>query len=1203
MEVIASLAPMPGEEAVAGGVVTGPWLSVNSDSAALLYRFTPHVLEVRALAAPALEIPEALATLNTAQLPGDAAEDLAMLLVNPVTLNATTFLMIYVRDMLSQTGRLYAFNPYTLALYTVSAEVPHNVCSFSVSAPICVGGGSSTEWEFSIACFGLPGGKSLFGNLTIGTDSAQLTSLAKHRTHAHKSDIVSSHVLVMPGGSGRAIAFLCAASGQVFVLEYNPYGVHQVLSVGTIPEEPKLGGAARVAAVALSEDTCLLSVGYNASAHRGASAAVATHEVTIKRNMRPDQPMATSFKGLVYLEGSLPDNGDDPAERTPALLTGAKIASLAICDMRHDARPPRTPPAVVIVALASASPSSCRPSGVVFGFLNTWALEKGASQPSQITSQCAMVPGVAFGMHLSSKSTLIEVVTDKNVLVGDVLAGPTRGADLSCHHGIGMPLDIGAYTGASSDFAYSTPVRTALVEQRRRMDGELFIDLLLRMAGISGTKPSSAYPPRTPAALQALIERVGSSDLDDLKRHCLAYYLILDQSAGALVSAHDLYSECSADLAAASVEAEKYARDRLVPRHFEYLMRGYWLMDHGQTATSISYFADPSVIADWAPKILRTAVAAGAYHEAAQLLNSATALMQPRLDEQPSEAPIVMEALLNCSFARAFTFQRQSASTTPELRRALLAQMYAFALSAHSRRSVADQLASLPLDGIEEAALEEHCLGPDVPAYAQDFLALHYVNRGRYAEAIVLFKSIARTEEGLHLSEAQKRKRDERSAMVQNLTMLLPAAQRWLVQELESSGDARGDCRLSSNHTADEADGESVIHDLGRSRTMDVDNAPPFDHADDEVVARTRAALPGVSMAAQLSAPLSASKSARLLKPVVGMHGALQSSSHPLLRVLVKQMAVASASAVASQPAAPIRMGDTRIASVSVQSIQKELPTGEQFTAEPATPVAMTPDRSLSGDTSASVVTSSPGAGLGSAPLVPLTKTPRPVNLTPIRMPFSGPPSTPRHEHAQGQQEETPLRPGHLTNAGQTPGRSVFAVPVVTETPQIAKRVPGGFPMPAGVSRSPFEMAKLKSIAKTSESTSAKDIHQISPARPKPSRKARGDAEASIQRYNLRHRSGLPADGQASEGHHDIEEVDTANAAVAPTRSKTAASDLEMAQSTPGPKARSRTKQPKAAAIDELATSSKRSAANYERSARLTDNVASKPTSRTRKRE
>ncbi|KAJ2756826.1 hypothetical protein GGI19_000552 [Coemansia pectinata] len=1191
MEVIASLAPMPGalagEESVVGGVVTGPWLSANSDLA-LLYRFTPHLLEVRALAAPALEIPEALATLNTAQLHGDTVEDLAISLVNPVTLNATTFLLIYVRDTLSQTARLYAFNPYTLALYTVSAEMPHNICSFSVSAPICAGGGSSTEWEFSIACFGLPGGKLLLGNLTVGTDSAQLTALARHRTHAHKSDIVSSYVLVMPGGSGRAIVFLCTASGQVLVLEYNPYGAHQVLSVGTIPEESKLGGAACVTAAALNEDSCIISVGYNASAHWGTSAAVATHEVTIKRNKRPDQPMVTAFKGLVRLEGSLSDNGEDPAERTPALLVGAKIASLAIYDMRHEARPPCAPPALVVVALASAGASSYRPSGVVFGFLNSWVFEKGASQLSPMTSQCAAVPGAVFGMHLSSKSTLIEVVTDKNVLVGDVLAGPTSGADLNCHHGIGMPLDIGAYTGASSDFAYSTPVRTALVEQRRRMDGELFIDLLLRMAGISGTKSSSAYPPRTSAALQALIERVGSSDLDDLKRHCLAYYMILDQSAGALVSAHGLYTECNTDLAAASIDAAKYACDRLVPRHFEYLMRGYWLMDHGQTAASISYFADPSVIADWAPKILRTAVAAGAYHEAAQLLNSATALMQPRLDEQPSEAPVVMEVLLHCSFARAFTFQRQRASTTPELRRALLAQMYAFALSAHSRRSVADQLASLPLDGIEEAALEEHCFGPDVPVYAKDFLALHYVNRGRYAEAIRLFKSIASTEEGLHLSDAQKRKRDERSAMVQNLTMLLPAAQKWLVQELESSSDA-----------VDKATGEPAIHDFGRSRTMDVDNAPPFGHVDDEIVAHTRAGPPGISLAAQLVAPLSASKSARLLKPVVGMHGALQSSSHPLLRVLVKQMSAASA--VTSQLAAPIRMGDARTTPVSVQSRQKELPTSEKVTAEPTTPVTMVPDRNLPGDISARAVTSSPA-------LISATQTPRPVISTPIRMPFSGPPSTPRHAHAQGQHEETPSRPNHLTNAGQTPGRSVFAVPVVTETPQIAKRVPGSFPLPAGVSRSPFEMATLKSIAKTSESTAAKDVREMSPARPKPLRKTRGDAEAnteaSIQRYNLRHRSGLPADGQTSENHQDIGEVDAANAAVALARSKPGASDLKMAQSTLGPKARPRTKQPKAAAaLDELATSSKRSATNYERSVRSSDNVVSKPTSRTRKRE
>ncbi|KAJ2024174.1 hypothetical protein GGI06_001105 [Coemansia sp. S85] len=816
--------------------------------------------------------------------------------------------------------------------------------------------------------------------------------------------------------------------------------------------------------------------------------------------------MTSTFKGLVYLEGSLPDISDDASESSSALLTNAKIARLAIYDMQHEVRAPQ---ALTVVALASASVDSCGLKGDVFGFLNTWVLEKGASQLSQTKSQCATVPGAAFGMHLSSNLAVIEVATDKNVLAGDVLTEAARGADPSCHHGIGMPPDIGAYTGASSDFAYPNPVRTALVEQRRRMDGELFIDLLLSMAGISGAKSSSAYPPRTSAALQALIGRIGSSDLDDLKQHCLVYYLILDHSANALVSEHGLYTEGNTDPTAASAEAATYARDRLVPRNFEYLMRGYWLMDHGQTAASISYFADPSVIADWSPKILRTAVAAGAYHPAAQLLNSATALAQPRLDERPSEAPAVMEVLLHCSFARAFTFQRQRASTAPELRRALLAQMYVFALSAHSRRAVADQLASLPLDGIEEAALEEHCLSPDVPAYAKDFLALHYVNCGRYTEAIRLFKALAGAEEGMHLSDAQRRKHDERSAMVQNLTMLLPVAQRWLVQELEPGCDASGDGHIPSSVAVDKATGEPGLHDSGRSHTMDIDNAPPYDQVDDEAVARST----GIPMAVQITVPLSASKSARLLRPVVGMHGALQSPSHPLLRVLVKQMSAAStsASAVSSQPVTPSRMGDIRDA------------------------------------------------------------------------------------RASSAQEDTPSKPSRLSNAGHTPpGRNVFAVPAATETPQVAQRVTGGFPMPTGVSRSPFEMAKVKSMAKSREP--AEEINLTSPARPRPSRKARDGADASTQRYNLRNRSGLPADGPANEGHSDIGGSDA-------TQPKASTSGSKEDQNTPVPKARSRTRQPKPADPDELAALSKRSAASYERSARSSDTTAAKPTSRTRKRE
>ncbi|KAJ2644936.1 hypothetical protein GGH99_008337, partial [Coemansia sp. RSA 1285] len=91
------------------------------------------------------------------------------------------------------------------------------------------------------------------------------------------------------------------------------------------------------------------------------------------------------------------------------------------------------------------------------------------------------------------------------------------------------------------------------------------------------------------------IARIDSSDLDNLKKHCIVYYLVLDYAADHLVSSNGTYAEFEDDsLAHVNSLAMRYANETIIPRHFVYLMRGYWLMDHGQITAGVSYLSDPT---------------------------------------------------------------------------------------------------------------------------------------------------------------------------------------------------------------------------------------------------------------------------------------------------------------------------------------------------------------------------------------------------------------------------------------------------------------------------------------------------------------------------------------------------------------------------------------------------------------------------------
>ncbi|KAJ1742012.1 hypothetical protein LPJ79_003071 [Coemansia sp. RSA 1821] len=923
MDLAASVAQLPGvalHEPVCGGLAFKQTTTYNAD-VCLLFRFTAHLLEVRNLAIPSLESAEALATLSTSQLYANTVEDLEISLVQPVVLNDTQHLLVFARETLSETGRLYAFNPFTLNVCRVAARVPYHVYSLCLSNAILAGQGSSTEWEFAVVCFGLGAGRIMLGNLNISFDGSQLTAMKKFNVDEKHGKVLCAHAAERPDSEGRVLVVLGMESGSIAVLEYEPFAGGRITLVHTSADAAQLGPISRVTLACVDKKNLLLCAGHQTG--------VALHSVKLGTAIHVEFVTAQQ----IYSDNATEDVNvvdlhvlDASDEQTTTIAMLSTTGSVGKVEQRGRAR-----------VNGRRSTATTLPSDS--STFVAWEFDKQSASLKEVVRQDAA--DVALGMHISGRAQQVEVVTPWKLLLGATLA-PQPALDLE--------TDELAWLNASNAFVYAASVRQATLARRKRMDGELFIDLLLHMAGTR----RSAYPPRTAADQRALVARVTDSDLDPMKQQCILYYLALDTGSSALVVDKE-YVEQDTDASQNEV-ADQYVQDVRLPRHFTYLMRGYWLMDHAQVAAGIPYLADPSVVADWAFKILDCAAAE---HPAAALvfLDSATALLPPRLGSQPTEAPLVMSVLLRSDLNRAFSFQRQYA-TQPELRQALLAQLFEFALSANSRRSIADRLATLPFDGVEEHALAAHCLNEGAAAYARDFLALHYVNCGRYAEAIRLFRAADMQTEGTEALDAmQRKKRDERRAMVRSLTMLLPDAQRDAVEEL----DAEPQQSLTSK-------------------------AAPI-------------SVPSV--------PLSATKSVRLNSRAVGVRG---TPSHPLLRVLMRQMAVERHA-------------------MEEDASKANVPS----TPEPAS-------RTAGGTNQATTPWKTPMTSL------PLTDA--------LRVPLSGYPSTPR--------QMSPA--SRLANAGRTPAHGLLSQNMIDDSAdsKSAKEVPGSFPEPP-VTRSPFAKAKQQS--------------------------------------------------------------------------------------------------------------------------------------------
>ncbi|KAJ2616110.1 hypothetical protein H4S08_000922 [Coemansia sp. RSA 1365] len=1012
MEIAADIERLPGISAgtaIAGGLASG-----DGSSACLLYRYTTQLLEVRCLTTVGLGAAEALGTVSTTQLQLNAVEDLEITLVEPVTLNDTSYMLIFTREQLTQEGRLYTFNPFTLGIQRIKATVPYSPTSLSVSAAVEAGQGSSTEWEFAVLSFGLAGGRVLVGNLTIGIDGAQLTALKSTILDGHRCSVTASCAMECPDKSGRVVVFSGLESGHVAVLEYSPFNGSRTALARSVADGAQLGPVTRVAAVTLDERRIALCAGHGGG---GAPVTLATYIVQIGGKGAEAAVELTHF-GAAALQLAPGANEEQHVTELPA---ATQLVDVCVVNMHISGQADNKIPEVVVAALGS----DCKAANGVF---SAWVIDEQARHLDCISQQ--HVPGRSelLGMRIAGATQQPEVVDVRHLLLGDALCG--NGYE-STQHGLDQSLDISAYVADADAFAYIHSVRREIAERRRQLGGELFIDSLLAMAEIA----EGMYPPRTAADRQALTEQIGSSGLDGVKQRCLAYYLVLD-------------SDASGEAAA------QYARDVQIPRHFARLVRGYWMMDHGQPEVGVALLADPAVEADWALRVLEAAHAHP--HASLTFLRSATSLAVPRLATQPGAASLTMSALLNCAFTRAFSFQRRAA---PAVRRALLTQLLEFALSPRAKRTTAARLAALPFDAAEDAALAEYCLRPGAPPHARDFLALHCVDSGRYAEAIRLLNAAIADDEAKVPDAAHRRKRVERQALVRNLSLLLPAAQRAAIEEPGSTPVFESASALASAHVQ-------------------------------VVPAAVPAILPPV--------PLSASKAAR--RPaIVDSRGAPQSSAHPLMRVLMRQMAgemPASATTVPTTPGTP----------------------PQQRVSAPQSP---------------------PSAALQ-------------------RVPFSGPPTTPRDLKASPK-----FSPAELRDAGQTPARtSIMArATIVAESPTAYRRVPGAFPEPSHPSRSPFAKARQSAFQPSPRNNTP---------RPSPSTHAVVRNSSVKRRYNLRNRSAQSTDSNST-----------------PSKERSSDSSVDSTR-------KSKQQEQKQAA--------RKSARNYERSLLQSAETPSTPSTRSRKR-
>ncbi|KAI8899601.1 nuclear pore complex assembly-domain-containing protein [Globomyces pollinis-pini] len=297
-----------------------------------------------------------------------------------------------------------------------------------------------------------------------------------------------------------------------------------------------------------------------------------------------------------------------------------------------------------------------------------------------------------------------------------------------------------------SQFPYKNQMGKSIVEMRKLLNGELFIDKFL---GIFGVDPK-LYPPHDIGQLELLFNAINSNGEQPLVlKHCAIYYLLQDYNPR-------------------HAKHVNFAKFVSLSKPYLLAMNGFWDMDHDKPTEAIQFLTDPSVDLsdtanldlDWSNKIISTLVERNHLDLALKFINCT----QPTFWMTKS-IETTLHLLCRLKTPLALEFQRRY-SKAPIMDTFNLILNEGLTGTPESVREFLTHLASVRLLTDEEQCVVGYCRASD-NILLKDFLLKFLIECGRYSEA---YKSYRDMFDGV----SSDSKSIARNSIMSNVFLMLP---------------------------------------------------------------------------------------------------------------------------------------------------------------------------------------------------------------------------------------------------------------------------------------------------------------------------------------------------------------------------------------------------------------------------------------------
>ncbi|KAG0220014.1 hypothetical protein BGX33_010589 [Mortierella sp. NVP41] len=374
----------------------------------------------------------------------------------------------------------------------------------------------------------------------------------------------------------------------------------------------------------------------------------------------------------------------------------------------------------------------------------------------------------------------------------------------------------GTFFQENAKFTYSDSEREEIEQRREQLGGRLFYDRLLEFVDL---EVGVLYPPKNHTQQRNLWTNIYfNGNLEADNRNCLAYYLLKNQHGDA---------------------SERFLREYRIPPKFVDLINGFWALDHFDFKNAVLYLSRPGLTVDWIEDVIEAIALHGSPQLARQFLVAAN------LDHTSEQfIDTKMKTLTETDFTEAFYYQRSPAVTSRHApadgqqdlvqdpanrKKRLFTSLLDYCFLDKPNRKGIQALSQLTMNETEEQLFIQYCDGHSglTREVGQEFLIMYYVNRSRYMEAIRMHRKRLAVErekddaEQFHREAIERRnsrqfgdqskgapsqrplnKSQKRQVLIDQLTRVLPAPQR-LILELEQEKELKGgSSRVGSTSSA-----------------------------------------------------------------------------------------------------------------------------------------------------------------------------------------------------------------------------------------------------------------------------------------------------------------------------------------------------------------------------------------------------------------